>query len=432
MYKRFLAICLIMLQLFLYGCGNEIIIVQGKASYHEKGVTISNEGDYFKVTLDYTSGLTHREMGEAYARGILQVVPDYEEIVDSYISEINNKMEYRYGMYNKDGLKTQLNKDYSDEIEGMAEVLSKTGESLRNDNKISKEELYLFNLIPDIGQGTQCSFVSVYGERSATHSTISGRNLDWYGGEKNQIPRIQAVVTFVYPSRKVCSIGYLGYMGVLTGFNDSKAYAAILLSPTGEPYDSQGKRSFPMDMRTALETCGTIDEIADYMKDSKKYYANNHIIALSDPETSIVLENNFSGFGADGKRVQRAVRTADSKLNRGITWGISDAVGSVNSFILYGNYDNHTDTKPNTKRWANMKKQLLAAGPTATLDDVKNVIAYNNGSTGTFTESGDLYNRETLQMILFEPESLSLEVFFRPKTSQRNPDAPVFEKIKVF
>lgn len=430
MYKKFIAVCLILMQIFTCGCANYIQVVAGKTSYQEKGVSITDEGSYFNVVLDFTTGLSHEQMGEAYAKGILQMVPNYEELLDSYISEINNQIEYRYSMYDVDGLKTQMDKNYTDEIDGMASVISKNYANSRNDNKVSKDELYLFNLVADIS-GAQCSFASVYGSRSSTGSTIAGRNLDWFGGSKNQISQFQAVITYVYQNKKVCSIGYLGYMGILTGFNDSKSFAAILLSPTGEAYDAQGKRSFPSDLRKALETCDSIDEIADYMKDSKKYYAINHIIALSDPSRSVVLENNFSGFGANDNRVKRAVRTSDSKLNDNVTWGISDAIGSVNSFLLYGNYDNHTHQDLNTKRWANMKKQLLACGSKVTPDELKSVISYDNGSPGDSSGSGDLYNRTTAQMVLFQPATFSLEVYFRPKNSERNPDDPVFVKVPV-
>jgi hypothetical protein len=33
----------------------------------------------------------------------------------------------------------------------------------------------------------------------------------------------------------------MGYMGAITGFNDSKIFAAIVDSPTGVTYTSQGK-----------------------------------------------------------------------------------------------------------------------------------------------------------------------------------------------
>jgi hypothetical protein len=432
MLKKMIVVGLILIQILLVGCSENILVVNGKYTYEEKGVSIKDMGNYFDVVLDYTSGLNCRQMGEAYARGILEAVPDYEFLIDSYLTRNNNSNNYKNSIYRTEDLKLLLNQDYMDEIEGMSSVFSGGSKNEMKDKKISKDELYLFNLYPDVAVSTQCSFVSVFGSRSSTGSTITGRNLDWYGGDLNELPRIQAVITYIHKNKKICSIGYLGYIGMLTGFSDSKVFAAVLVSPSGAPYDSAGKRSYSMDLRFALENNKTINKIAEYMKDPLKHYTANHLIALSDPTKSVVLENNFSGIGPNGQTVKREVRTAESMLNDGITWGISDAIGSVNSFLLFGNYNNHTSYKHNTKRWKNMKERLISAGKAVTPEGIKKVITYNHGSPGTFNESGDLYNRNTVQMILFQPESLTLEVFFRPKNSLKNPKDPVFEKIQVF
>ena len=174
-------------------------------------------------------------------------------------------------------------------------------------------------------------------------------------------------------------------------------------------------------------------DAAEYMRDPKKLYAFNHIIGFSDPDSSIILENNFSGNGSDGNRVKRQIRKSDSKLNKNITWGISDAVAAVNSFVLYGNNNNHTINKYNTKRWENIKTLLQRDGSNISVDKIRQIISYYHGSTpGVFSESGDIYNKMTIQMVLFQPDSLSLEVFFRPKNNRINPNNPTFEKIKVF
>jgi len=168
------------------------------------------------------------------------------------------------------------------------------------------------------------------------------------------------------------------------------------------------------------------------MRSQERQYAVNHLICFADPERSIVLENNFSGHGSDGQRVQRAIRTDSSKLNKDVTWGISNAIGAVNSFILYGNTDTHTPNDFNTLRWDNMKQQLLSKGSCVTFNQLKEVTSYNHGSPGTFNESGDLYNKLTLQMIVFEPESNHLEIYYRPGNKIDNPIKPVFESISVF
>ena len=434
MIKRLIATGLLVLLILQTGCTSEVPVATSESSnYKADGVTITDKGNYYNVVLDFTSGLSHRQIGESFAKGILELVPDYEEIVDSYIAENLIKSEYKYAFYRMDDIKSQIDPEFAEEIDGMASVFSGGDNDIRSDNKISKKEFYLFNLFTDAIRGSQCCYVSVYGVRSETQKTITGRNLDWYGGKMNQLPRIQAVITFVYHDKKVCSIGYMGFMGILTGFNDKKVFAGILDAGTNAAYSSEGRRSYVLDLRHALEYTNTMNDAAEYMRDPQKLYAYNHVIGFSDPDSSLILENNFSGIGTEDNRVKRAIRKSDSKLNQDITWGISDAVASVNSFILYGNNDNHTTNKYNTKRWDNIKTQLQSSGSVVSADKIKQTISYYHGrSPGVFSESGDIYNKMTIQMIVFQPDNLSLQVFFRPKNNRVNPANPVFEHIEVF
>jgi hypothetical protein len=428
-----LALGLLLISLFFQsGCGQEEPAVTGVSHFETQGVTITDQGNYFKVTLDFKSGLSHRQIGEALGTGILRAVPNYEALVDAYIAETLTNYEYPDAFFRVDDLKLRLNQDYKDEIEGMASKFSGGTHNVRQDKKLSRDELYIFNLFPDIIRNTQCCFVSVFGARSATHKTLAARNLDWFGGSLNQLPKIQAIITLEYPQKKLCSLGYLGYMGIITGFNDSKVFGAIIDSQSGEAYSSQGRRSYPLDLRFALENKTSLGEVAGFILDPEKCYAVNYVIALSDPVESKVLENNFSGTGTTRQRVKPALRTAGSRLNPGITWGISNAIGSVNSFLLYGNYDNHTPNKYNTKRWKNMKEQLLSKGPEVSMDELREVVSFDHGWPGTFMDSGDLYNRSTLQSIIFEPDTFSLEVFFHPRNTRKSPRDPEFEKIVVF
>jgi len=433
MIKRFFTVCLLSIFLLQSGCSSVISVPSAPVgSYSVDGVSITDKGNYFSVVLDFTTGLTHRQVGEAYAKGILQLVPDYEALVDSYIAENIIHSEYKPAFNRIEDIKPGINDDFIEEIDAMASVLSGGGNDLRSDGKVSRNEFYLFNLFTDVVRGTQCSYISVFGTRSATKKTITGRNLDWYGGSRNQLPRLQAVITHLYPDKKVCSIGYMGFMGVITGFNNSRIFAGILDSGTNAAYTSEGRRSYVFDLRYALENMRTMDDAAEFMRDPSKLYTYNHIIGFSDPDRSIILENNFSGSGSDGNRVKRAIRESDSGLNKNINWGISNAAAAVNSFVLYGNHDNHTPNKYNTKRWSNIKTQLQNEGSEVSSEKMKRIISYNRGKPGNFSESGDIYNKMTLQMIVFQPDTLSLEIYFRPKGNRINPVHPVFEKIEVF
>lgn len=422
-------LCLVILQT---GCSNDIEVVKGKANYISNGVSIEDKGNYFAVTLDFTKNLSHRQIGEEFAKGILEMVPDYEALVDSYIAENLSRGEYKEAFWRVEDIKPQLDKNYRDEIEGMASVFSGGDNTQRADKKLSRDEFYLFNVFLDVIRNTQCSFVSVYGERSVTHKTLTGRNLDWYAGNQNQLPRIQAVITIKNPKGNICSIGYMGFLGIITGFNDSKVFTAVQESQTGGVYSSIGKRSYPLDLRYALENSTKMDSIIDFMMDTKKNYAANHLIVFSDPNESKVLENNISGSGTTEERVKRAVRTSDSKLNKKVSWGIKDAIACVNSFILYGNYDNHSTNGYNTRRWKYIKDELNKIKNPLTMEDIKRIMTYCNGSPSAFNDTKYAFTKSTLYIVLFEPDTLSMELYFYPRNTLKSPDKPTFEKLRVF
>lgn len=431
--KKIISAFMILAVLLQAGCARDIPASAGAGGFLGEGVTITDKATHFDVKLDYTSGLTHREMGEELARGILEVVPNFEYLIDSYVSENLTKYEYPYSLFRVEDIKLQLDEDYQEELEGMASVFSGGETNEWNDGKISRDEVYLFNLFPDVVRASQCCYVSVFGSRSSTGKNITARNLDWYSGSKNQLPLLNCVTTYKYEDKQIGSIGFLGFMGIITGVTDSKIFAGIMDSQSGQPYDSAGKRSYVFDLRNALENNTSIYDAADYLLDSRKHYAVNYIVVFSDPEKGIVLENNISGVGIGDKRNQRAIREADSRLHDGITWGISDSIGCVNSFLLYGNHDNHTQHKYNTLRWSNMKKQLQEKGDTVTPEELKEVVTYMKRSNpGTFSESGDLYNKMTIQSMIFQPDEMVLQVYFHPRDTQHDPSEPVFEEITLF
>lgn len=421
--KKYLRLSiLIFLIVNLVGCTNS------KASDASKEpVSIINKGSHFEVVLDFTTGKSHFEMGEAYGAAILEAIPEYEALFDSYIAEMTrNDQDLNFLLERVNDIKPQINKDYVDEIEGIASNFSGLTDNIRGDGKLSTDELFLINLFPDVARSAQCSALSVYGQRSATQETATARILDWISGEKNQLARIHAVVTYKNSEKSIMTIGYLGYMGTISGFNDDKVFGSILDAGTGMPYSSSTKYSYPLDLRYALENYQTIDEVADFLKSPDREYAYSHLIFLSDPSESKVLENNMGGR-ADSIR---DVRTEQSKLNGKIVWDISDSIGSVNSFLLKGNYDNHSYFSFNTARYESMKHELKSKGEEVTIDELKSIASYYSGEEPGEQTKGDLYNKGTQQIIIFEPGKLNLEVFFKPVNNVL-PAVPVFEKIKV-
>ncbi len=402
----------------------------GKAAGPEmrsENVTIKNRGTYFEVTLDFGSGASHREVGKELGVKILETVPEYEASLDSYLSEISkDNNTYNLFMKRVKDIKPQLDKEYRDEIEGMASSFSGQEKNIRGDGKLSEDEVYLVNLCPDIARLTQCSALGVYGDRSESGQDISMRILDWFAGSQNQLSRYHAVSRFKNSDKSISTIGYLGYMGCISGFNDDKVFGAILDSPTKEEYSSKQKMSYPFDLRHALENTSTLDSAASFLKSPDRNYTYGHLIFFSDPNSSKVLENNISGK----EESLRELRTDKSRLNDGIEWNISDSVGCVNSFLLKGNMDNHSVSLSNTARLDSMKKVLQGKGNRISQEEMKELASYYTGDSPGLQENGSLYNIKTQQIIVFEPGKDDYRVFFRPAKGEP-PLKPAFEKISA-
>jgi hypothetical protein len=153
----------------------------------KENVTITDMGTYYQVVLDFDNAQSHREIGEEFGSKILQMLPQYESLVDSYLKDITDSDEsYKTFLERVNDIKPQVDRDYVDEIEGMASKFSGLNQNVRGDGKVSLDELYMINLFPDVARGSQCSALSVYGERSVTKHTMTARILDWFPGSKNE------------------------------------------------------------------------------------------------------------------------------------------------------------------------------------------------------------------------------------------------------
>ena len=216
------------------------------------------------------------------------------------------------------------------------------------------------------------------------------------------------------------SIGYLGFMGIITGIHQNKNFSSILDAPTGNafPFFLNSYSSYPFDLRFAMENYGSIHQISDYMKNRK--YTYNHLIFLSDSKESFVLENNLNK--------NRSERTSASELNKGVHWQFKDALACVNSFLLKGNTDNHTQLELNFNRWLKISQFLQKNDKPLNPEKLKKLFTSFHGKTPGWPSQGDIYNKRTQQIVIFDSSNFSVEAFFTSPKGQ--PINPVFEKIE--
>jgi hypothetical protein len=384
-------------------------------------ITITDKGNYYEVIIDYTKDATRFEIGVEYYKEIIKVLPNFESLIDSYFAYRcnNNAIAYNIIISRIADFIPQIKQDYIAEIDGLALEVSGGVKDVMDDRKLSRNEVYALNLVTDVGREHQCSFVSAFGTYSETGNTIVGRNLDWSGGDENQLPQLQCVTIYKNNDRSICTIGYLGYMAVVTGFNNEGIFASILDAPTENPYSSIDKHSYVFDLREALENYDNIDSIYNYMLD--RNYAYGHLISISDSNESKILENDLVSTPE--------LRTYDSTLHPGVTWSLTDAICSVNAFMLNGKHDNFTNVGGNVSRWNDFETQLINQAPLISVSEIKKIISYD-GSDGVPGYS-DIYNLGTQQTVVFQPHNLSLEVAFHPKDQMNPYPNPIFETVSV-
>ncbi|MBD3372347.1 MAG: hypothetical protein GF403_06470 [Candidatus Coatesbacteria bacterium] len=393
MRRLLISLHLVIFPLLLIGCESPADDDGGDV----EAVSITDNGTHYAVTLDYASGLSPREMGEAYGAAILEAAPNFEADLDAYIAYLSLQFDYDEGMRRVGELKDQIPADYREEIEGLGAAMSADAD-VPGDGLLSPNEVYALNLLSDIRRTCQCSGLGVYGSASDEGGPLVARLLDWDGG--GLLSRFHAVVTIRKDVGSVCLIGYLGHLGAITAVDDDGVFAGVLDSPTGRPYEVEGRRSYVLDLRYALETCDNLDDVAAHLADGSRDYCYNHNILLADTDGVAVLENNFSGWGDN---MHRALRYDDSALNAGVEWNHDDATAVVNSFVLKGNHDNHTDAPWNTVRWQYFSQAIDDNGPTIDRLELKSIA------------TGDVYNPGNCQhLTVFEPQTLELEVMFKP------------------
>lgn len=375
-------------------------------------VDIDWNGTFTKVIMDFNDS-SHKEMWALYIEKLLQVFPTLEADYDGRLVSSMDRETYNNRLGKLQYLKPQVPKDYQDEIEGMASKFSGGTNNILGDGKLSVDELYYISLYVDIIMARGCSAISVFGPASVTGKNMIARLVDWYPRTDN------AVFTIKNGDKSIVIIGrHLSIMAG-TAFNDDGVFAALMAGGSPPPVDFESKPygSVAVDIRYALENYSTLEGVAKYL--SEREYTFSHQIFFADSRTGKVLENNLIDGGI------RALRGVDSPLGKGIDWEFDNIVAAVNTFFLEQNY-RYRGYRVDP-RWTNLRKQLAtklrysAEGEVGkvTLNELKEIATfYDKIEHDAYPGStiGDIYNSSTQSIVLFEPDTFHLEVFFRNDT----------------
>ncbi len=360
-------------------------------------------------------GRTGTEIGQVLGQKIKSRHPKIEQIMDSYLSwVIPDQRTFDFGVVPRvQAVRPNIAQRLRDEINGLASGLALSGADALGDGDLSSNELWALQLLPDVIRNTNCSGFGVFGEHTVSGSPIVGRNLDWPTTEA--IREIQAVTVYEYREKTLVNIGFAGFVGTLTGFNEAGLFAGILDSPMGGAYPDPptGKRSYVFDLRDALETCTSIPDAANLLY--QQPYAYSHNILLVDGTDVRVLEHP--------QGVSGMMRTAGSLLHNDLSWGKTNQVAVVNFFALPGYANGRTSF--NVVRW-NRLKELATFNPAnkATVKDVQSVML----DTEHFPSS--LFNPQTVQSVVFTQSNKGLYLYTVP-ASGTHPSDPAMTRVKI-
>lgn len=400
---------------------------------------------YYRVDIDLQAA-SHYAVGRQYGLLIQNTVTNFEPEVDALVSamlgllqEADDSITLTTIINRARTILTNVPPAYQQEILGMQSVFSGTDDTLGN-GKLSQNKVLIYQLVADIMRAYSCSASAAFGAATDTGNTIVGRNLEWFDATLDHLAALHTVALLHNGRRSIVIFGFLGQFQITSGFGASGLFAAILDSDTGRSYQlSGGTRSYPMDLRYALENATNIQEIADYFVG--KSYAFDFNLCLADAERAAVLEVDihtpFSGL-----------RTATSPLKTGaaepiLPWNFTNAIAVVNWFTLPGTLDNSDCWTGNAPRWSafiDLYAQYLGLGK-ITLDGMKLISGYPgplgdgkavHGAIWRYEDgeiAGFISPQSEIQVIIMDMQSLETWVSFQPP---RQPALRSPNYIKVF
>lgn len=392
-------------------------------------VTIEKVDDlYYNTVLDFENG-SHFEVGQAYAQEILNVMPTYGSTIDNFlllsVESAPDHKDLSTLVAEAKNLVADMPQAYQDELFGMTTVFNSPVDKL-GDGILSSDELLLFEVVHDVIDPGTCSATAVFGQASATGSTIVGRNLDWYDMPGiSDLHNVQLYKNDTSAS-DIVSIGILGQLFPLSVFSENHLSGAVLDSDMQSGYyTTVGADSYIADLRYAFEHYATLEGVGGYLATQQN--THSYIAFLADENTAAVLENDIEHPEAKGLRYDDAI------LRDGSTWEYPDTLVAVNSFMLPGTMDNFTGSASNEKRYGSyttLIESKLESNGTLGMQDVQDIISYT-GTDGIAKSSGAIYRSvddyPTYQSYTLDMGSLELVACFGPTSG--NPPYPQYVQV---
>jgi len=359
------------------------------------------------------AGVPPAELGARLGRLAKQAFSDLERRWDGYLvsqldqADFDRLLAERVGPLRVSGVDAATR----DEVEGFAAALTLVGRNRLGDGRLSLDELWLVQFLPDIAPVMAGSALVVIGRGRAGRRVLVGRNLDW--GNDARLRDLQAITRWRRHDRTLVSPGFAGFLGVLSGFNDRGLYAALLSapSPAGSRTEVSSSRAIAFALRRALARCATADCAARLLRAER--YTGSHGVLLADPGDAVVLELPAGRPGL--------LRRADSATRPEMPWARNAgqrpaAIAAVNCLVSAGNAVG-CGTLADRYRWQRFRQLAQGGGlspaPGATtpgddeprLSDLRQILL--DRAQGAYA----IFNDATAQSMLFDPASGDLLLY---------------------
>lgn len=363
---------------------------------------IEKKPSYYDVTLDYTGG-DYYKAGAAYGEAIMLARPDYAEYMEPYIYE-NITMAFP-GVNDYEGVKLRcdeifgsLDEKYRQELLGISDTMGE-GEGFVKDGIISRDEMILAQLIPDVLRGTSCSSISINGNNTASGERISCRILEWPLGTENQMCEVHTVFHSVNGDKSYTSVSVLGFLTILTAVNDNGVMVGEHDVGGGSVYEFEGRKSYTYGLRYALESFETAREAAEHLAAEASSYTFSVNILITDENDALCVEQCV--LEECGKTV---IRDSSTPLHKGLEWDDPNCLCVVNTFAVDGNMDQMTADRVNIDRWE--KYNRLFSGETGlTLDRFKELIT----SEKTDTDLVNIRSNNVVHMVIADYDTKKIQ-----------------------
>ncbi|MBI4341526.1 MAG: hypothetical protein HY598_04510 [Candidatus Omnitrophica bacterium] len=154
---------------------------------------------------------------------------------------------------------------------------------------VAVRELYRLHAIPE--RTYSCANFAAWGRTTANGRLIHLRNLDW--NIKAGIQQYPAVFV-IHPigKRAFVSVGWAGFVGLLTGVNE----AQISLGQVGAATTDLSFAGEPMAflMRRVLEHAGELDEASRIIREARRTVGVNYVVADAKARRAIAMETTHT------------------------------------------------------------------------------------------------------------------------------------------